>query len=547
MKYLVYLLLTGILVSSCDSPENKINTQEAKKPNILLVVVDDMGYTDSQPYGGEISTPNIAKLAEKGVIFTDFHTSISCSPTRSMLLSGTDNHLAGLGTMAEIITPNQKGKPGYEGYLNNNVVSLAEVLQGGDYHTYMAGKWHLGDEVDNIPGARGFEKSFGLLSGGGSHYPDMSGLMAFDQKIKYAKNGAILNELPEDFYSSRSYADFLINAIKEGHDDKPFLGYLAFSAPHDPLHVPEPWRSKYRGKYDEGYTVLRAKRIENSKKIGLVSKDAKAPTMNKVVTPWESLSEEERKYESRKMEVYAGMVENLDFHLGRVLNFLTDIDELDNTIIVFLSDNGANPWNSVDYPGNSDGVYLSKFNNDIDNIGKPNSNVAYGPGWASAGSGPLDYFKLTVGEGGIRTPLIISGPGIEKGKTKESFAYVTDIMPTLLDMVGVEKPVSFKGEKVESMSGKSLMKVLSGESKATYGESEFVAGEMANGKWVRRGNYKAQFMTAPYGNNQWELFDLSADPGETTNIASKQPEILSTLKKAWISYSQEVGIIPSEN
>ena len=547
MKKLIFLIFVGFLLASCNSAKDKSKNsiRQMKQPNILLVMVDDMGFTDTQPYGGEINTPTINKLAKNGMLFTDFHTSVSCSPTRSMLLSGTDNHLAGLGNMGELRSPNQMDQPGYEGFLNDNVVSLAEVLNGAGYNTYMAGKWHLGHGEQNIPGARGFEKSLSLLNGGASHFNDMAGLTN-DEHVEYTMNGNKIKDLPKEFYSTRSYTDFLINAVRDSKDDNPFFAYLSFSAPHDPLHVPEPWLSKYNGVYNDGYEKLREKRINSIKEIGLIPKDAKVPLMNKTVKPWDTYSEDEKVYESRKMEIYAGMVENIDYHIGRMLDFLTDIGELDNTIILFLSDNGSNPWDNTQYPGNDDGVYLSQFDNRLENLGNPTSHIAYGTGWASAGSGPLDYFKMTVGEGGIRTPFIISGPGIKEGVIHNEFAYVIDIMPTLLDMAGIQKPDTFNGKDVLDMKGKPLTKVLSGESERTYSDTELVGGEMGNGKWMRKGNYKAQLVPTPYGTNEIKLFDLSVDPGETTDISAEMPELLEELKAAGAAYSKDVGVILSE-
>lgn len=541
MKYLVYVIVLGLSFVSCGSD----NIKKEKQPNILLIVVDDMGYTDTQPYGGEINTPAIDKLAKKGMLFTDFHTSVSCSPTRSMLMTGTDNHLVGLGNMRELLSPNQVGKPGYEGYLNDNAISLAEVLKHAGYQTYMSGKWHLGHNEESIPEARGFEKVFSLLNSGASHFNDMAGLFAGEPGV-YTMNGKKIEELPKEFYSTRSYTDFLINTIRESDDDKPFFAYLAFSAPHDPLHVPEPWLSKYKGNYDDGYEKLRENRVNSIKELGLISKDSKVPAMNKMVKPWDTFSKEEKIYESRKMEIYAGMVENIDYHIGRMLDFLVDIEELDNTIILFLSDNGSNPWDSTQYPGNGDGVYLSQFDNRIENLGNPTSHIAYGTGWASAGSGPLDYFKMTVGEGGIRTQFIISGPNIERGKVHDNFVYVTDIMPTILEMTGVTHPDTFKGKDILPMRGKSFTKVLSGANEATHSPDEYIGGEMGTGKWMRKGNYKAQMVPNPYGTNEWKLFDLSLDPGETTDISSDRPELLEELKTAWVKYSEEVGVVLAE-
>ena len=295
-----------------------------KPPNFLLVVADDMGWTDIGSFGSEIETPNLDALAERGVKFSSFYTSMSCSPTRSMLLSGTDNHIAGVGNMGELLTPEQRGKPGYEGYLNDRVVSLAEVLRANGYHTYMAGKWHLGHKPGRLPYDRGFERSFSLLNGGGSYWADMIGLLAeHEEFVKYSLDDRVLDKLPADFYATRSYTDFLIESIRHNHGDgKPFFAYLAFTAPHDPLHVPEPWLSKYRGQYDEGYDVLKAQRIEAAKKRKIVSPDAPLPKRFHRVKAWDSLTEEQRAIESRGMELYAGIVNNMDHHYGRSEAFL---------------------------------------------------------------------------------------------------------------------------------------------------------------------------------------------------------------------------------
>jgi arylsulfatase len=547
-KQLCFSVLLLFMLSCQQVTETAGDTgNDLKSPNILLVMVDDMGWSDIGPYGGEISTPNLDKLARQGIIFTDFHASISCSPTRSMLLSGTDNHLTGLGNMGELLAPNQVGKPGYEGHLNNNVVSLAEVLKDAGYHTFMAGKWHLGHDLDNIPGARGFEKSLSLLFGGGSHFSDMAGIMESENPVEYSMNEKKIKELPADFYSSRSYTDFLIDAIRGRESrDKPFFAYLAFTAPHDPLHVPEPWMSRYRGVYDEGYERLRENRVRSVKELNLLPAEAKVPDFHPSVPDWDSYSERDQAFEARKMEVYAGMIDNIDYHLGRMLGFLEDINELENTIVLFLSDNGSNPWSNEQYPGNEDGIYLSQFDNRIENLGNPTSHMAYGIGWASASSGPLDYFKMAVGEGGIRVPLIISGPKLPQGEIHRNFAYVTDLMPTILELAGVEHPKTYKGNDVLPMEGRSLVKVLSGAIESAYAPHEYIGGEMGNGKWMRKGDYKAEWVVPPYGPNEWRLYDVLNDPGETTDLSATYPEILEDLIAAWDTYAERVGVVMAE-
>lgn len=522
------------------------------RPNILLVMADDMGWTDIGSFGSEIDTPNLDQLAAEGAKFTDFHVSVSCSPTRSMLLSGTDNHLAGLGNMGEMLTPEQRGKPGYEGHLNDRVVSLAELLRDGGYHTYMAGKWHLGHDPESYPHARGFDRSLSSLFGGASYWSDMFGMLAVHEEIaEYSLDEALLEELPKDFYATRNYADFMIEAIRANRaDSKPFFGYLAFTAPHDPMHVPEPWLSRYRGRYDAGYEVLKAQRAAAARDLGLVAAIASPPAVYhperfEQLAPWDSLSDEQQAVEARGMEVYAGMVNNMDYHYGRVVNFLKDIGEYDNTIVIFLSDNGPNPWYSEDYPGNRGSKWFAQFDNSIDNIGHPMSHYAYGMGWGSASAGPLDLFKMTVAEGGIRSPLLVKGPGISVDRQIDAFAYVWDIMPTILELTGIRHPETFNGNQIEPLRGRSLTGVLTGLADRVYGPNEFIGGELQNGKWMRQGDLKAVSVAPPYGTGAWHLYNLADDPGETRDLAGEQPETLKELQAAWDRYAKEVGVVLS--
>jgi arylsulfatase len=545
-RFLMLALLLPFLLASCASEGETDGDQE--QPNILLVVADDMGWTDLGSFGSEIETPNLDALGQRGVVFTDFHTSVSCSPTRSMLLSGTDNHLAGLGNMGELLTPEQLGKPGYEGHLNNRVVSLAEVLRENGYHTYMAGKWHLGHEPESFPHARGFQRSFSMLFGGASYWRDMFGMLAEEEEIaEYVLDDKRLEELPEDFYATRSYTDFLIEAIRENRGDgKPFFAYLAFTAPHDPMHVPEPWLSKYRGSYDDGYEELKNNRALAAKRMGLVSESTQTPERYHMLKAWDSLSKEQQALGARGMEIYAGMVSNMDYHYGRVEAFLKDIGEYDNTIVIFMSDNGPNPWESEDYPGNRGSEWFAQFDNSIDNLGHPMSHYAYGMGWGSASAGPLDLFKMTVGEGGIRSPMLIEGPGVQGGRQVDAFAYVWDLMPTILEFAGITHPEEYQGQQVEPMRGRSLKSVLTRSSEASYDADDFVGGEMQNGKWMRQGHFKAVSVAPPYGSGNWQLYNVVDDPGETRDLAKDQPEKLQELQEAWEAYAREVGVVLSE-
>jgi len=387
-----------------------------------------------------------------------------------------------------------------------------------------------------------------MLFGGASYWSDMFGMMAVHEEVaEYVLDDKRLEELPGDFYATRSYADFLIESIRENRNDgKPFFAYLAYTSPHDPLHVPEPWLSMYRDKYDDGYEALKAHRAGAAKKKGLIPESAPMPERYEKLKAWDSLTKEEQAIGSRGMEVYAGMVSNMDYHYGRVVDFLKDIGEYDNTIVIFLSDNGPNPWFSEDYPGNSGSKWFAQFDNSIDNLGHPMSHYAYGMGWGSASAGPLDLFKMTVAEGGIRSPLLIAGPGVKGGRQVDAFAYVWDVMPTVLELAGIPHPGKYQGRKLERMRGKSLQGVLTGLTKAVYGADDLVGGEMQNGKWMRQGDLKAVSVAPPYGTGSWHLYNLADDPGETRDLAKTQPETLKKLQAAWDRYADDVGVVLSQ-
>lgn len=301
----------------------------APRPNILLIVADDLGYSDIGAFGGEILTPNLDALAAEGRVLTDHHAAATCSPSRAMLISGADHHLVGLGTMAEVENDVQKTKPGYEGYLNDSALSIAELLRDSGYHTYMAGKWHLGLYGDDAhsPKTRGFESSFALLSGASSHFAPVAGKPLSTDGDPYRDNGIAVT-LPNDFYSSNVYADRLIKYIQENAaDQKPFFAYAAFTAPHWPLQAPPDHIDRYEGQYAEGYAVIQQRRLAKQKQLGIIPADFRAnPGLpDSVNTPtWDSLTTDQQAIEARKMEVYAAMVENLDANIGRIIQAIKD-------------------------------------------------------------------------------------------------------------------------------------------------------------------------------------------------------------------------------
>jgi len=388
---MILVVLTFSLVLVNCKQETKIpaksSSAEPRQPNILLIVADDLGFSDIGSFGGEIATPTLDRLANEGLLLSNFHVLPTCSPSRSVLLSGTDNHVAGMGTMGEVKTPEMEGHPGYAGYLNFEVAALPEVLQAGGYHTYMAGKWHLGHDAETTPHARGFEETFALIPGGGSHWADRRPLSP-PQIMVYSRNGSEVDTLPEDFYSTTYYTDTILKFIDQNKDDgKPFFAYLSYTAPHDPLHAPQAYIDKYRGMYDEGWDVLREQRLQSLKTLGIVHEDAKSFPRLKSVKAWDEMSSEERANASRDMEVYAAMIDYLDEQIARVFDYLKDIGEYDNTMVIFLSDNGANGNLPTAYPGQTDD-YLDSFDNSSENRGLVNSFIETGPGWAQASMAP---------------------------------------------------------------------------------------------------------------------------------------------------------------
>jgi arylsulfatase len=456
------------------------------------------------------------------------------------MLTGNDNHIAGLGIMSELDYPvlHNLNLPGYSGALSNQVVTIPELLRGVGYHTYMTGKWHLGEKSGQNPFDRGFEETFILGTGGGSHFADKKPL-APPQSMDYTRNGKEV-DLPVDFYSTKNYTDSLIHFIDmHKADKKPFFAYLAYTAPHDPLHAPEEYIKKYEGKFDAGWDALRLSRLENLKALGLMPEELNNFAPNPMVPKWETLSKKQQKEFARDMEVYAAMVEYVDMSIGRVFSYLKENGMYDNTMIFFLSDNGANGAVASTYPGNEDGKYLSTFNNELDNRGLPGSYIAMGPGWAQAVSSPLRLFKTFTTEGGIRAPLIIKTAGTTKnaGKWNYSFIHITDFMPTLLELTGAKYPDQFNGNKIHSLIGKSILPILSGKTQSVH-ESDGMGYELFEMKAYIKGKWKILRLPQPFGAGYWQLYDLQLDPGEINDVSDQYPEIKDELIKEWMQYSK---------
>jgi arylsulfatase A-like enzyme len=470
-----------------------------------------------------------------------------------MLLTGTDSHVAGLGNMAEWTGPTQRGKPGYEGYLNTRVVSVATLLRDGGYHTYMAGKWHLGEKREQWPAVRGFERDFSLLQGAGSHWPDMLGLLPSEPKVTYTRNGEMIKELPKDYYSSKDLTDFIIKSIDENRrDDKPFFAYLAYQAPHGPLAVPDKWWGKYKGLYDKGYDAIRAERLDRQKKPGIVGKDVATFPRLPSIPAWDKLTDEQRRLAAHKMELYAAMIEYMDDQIGRLIDHLKKAGKYDNTLIVFMSDNGAAGEDLAELvtklaPTAKD-WFDKTFDNRPENWGRQGSCIEYGPPWAQVSSVPFRLFKGVVAEGGIRAPLIVSGPGVKhEGTINHSVLHVMDLTPTFLESAGVEHPSKKEGSKVAPPQGKSMWPLLAGREKATRTDSDWLGWELFGNRAIRQGDWKLLYLLkGAGGTGDWELFNLKDDPAEMHALSAKHPEKREALLKLWDEYVKTNGVIVSD-
>ena len=514
----------------------------ANRPNILLVVVDDMGYSDLGSFGGEIRTPTIDSLAESGLRMSSFYVAPACSPTRAMLMTGTDNHLAGLGAMKEALAENQKGKQGYEGHINTRVVTVASRLRDAGYHTYMTGKWHLGEELEHDPFHRGFEHAYIMLQGGASHFDD-EWMMCANYTPTYREDG-VRTHVPRGFFSSAFYTDKLIEYIDSAKDGKPFFAYLAFSAVHDPLHLPDEWLHKYRGRYKAGYEVLRAERLERMKELGIVPRDTQLSHRVSMIPEWDSLSSEQKRRMARRMELHAGMAENLDHHLGRLFDHLKRKGVYDNTLIIFFSDNGAHPAEPHQYPGTTKEWLERNSDNRYENMGRRGSRISIGPGWALASSTPFRHFKGLPSEGGIRVPCIIAGPGVTRtGQIDSAFTHVMDIAPTLLEVAGASHAGEYQGRKVLPMRGKSMVPYLRGRTDAVRDEREHIGWELFGRRAIRQGRWKATWLDSPLGPDDWQLFDIVADPTERNDLAELKKEKLNQLILLWEEYADSAGVV----
>ena len=471
------------------------------RPNIVLILVDDMGYSDIGCYGGEINTPNLDQLAGEGMRFTQFYNTAKCVPTRACLLTGLYHQQ----------TENLR--------ITNNNITLAEALKSAGYSTMMSGKWHLGHwrEEKGTPVDRGFDRFFGFLGGAINFFTGED----YATGENYMRLGEDPYEVPDDFYSTDAFTDYAIQFLNERNKDKPFFLYLAHNAPHFPLQVPQEEIEKYEGKYSMGWDQLRRNRYERMKQMGLIDEGWKLSERDRIVPPWESLSEDEKQEEQLLMATYAGMIDRLDQQIGRLMDYLDRKGIADNTIVMFLSDNGGCPFD----------------HNRTPNLppGPAESYRTYDSEWANASNTPFRLYKQWIHEGGISTPMIIRWPGVvEPGSITRKPAQLIDIMPTLLEAGEASYPDSFEGHKILAKEGKSLMPLLRGDD---YEPRNPMFWEYAGARAVRKDQWK---LVAERG-KKWELYNIREDRTETNNLIDAKPDLAEELKSLYNQWARRTG------
>jgi len=542
-----------LFIAGCHDGDGKGDPPATARPNVLFILADDLGYSDLGAYGSEIHTPNLDTLAAEGRLLMQHYSAQTCAPTRAMLMAGTDQHVTGIseqGGVAGSVLDYQKGKPGYEGYLNERSLVLPQLLRDAGYHTYMAGKWNLGAEPAQRPNARGFESSFALLNAYGYHWGRRGDtvLPAQDDSFIYTENDAPAT-LPGDAFSTDYFTDKLIQFIDQPRSDgQPFFAYAAYTAPHWPLLATDEFIDRYKGQYDVGYTVIRERRLARQKELGLLPAALSPATLrpeNELPT-WEQLGAEQRQEQARRMEVYAAMVEQLDYNVGRLIQHLKQTGQYENTLIWFQSDNGAE--------GSSSGVAQSNdthYDNSLANYGRYGSFIVYGSRWAEVSSTPLWLWKFTPAEGGISVPAIVRMPHQSSARAPvQQITSVQDVLPTLLELAGAANPgSSYKGQPVNPITGYSVLPVLDEKPQAIVRPQGTVfAGEQSNQRFVRKDEWKIARLNPPYGTGDWQLFNIADDRAERSDVAAANPDKLAELIQDWDAYVARFGVaLPPES
>ncbi|MGO2110949.1 MAG: sulfatase-like hydrolase/transferase [Pseudoclavibacter sp.] len=545
--------MTALMATTMTGCVTANSSEGGDSPNILMVLLDDLGYTDLNAYGGEVSTPTIDSLVDDGMQFSNFHANPVCAPTRASLMTGQDPHSVGFGAQDGFGPPGVPlTTPGYSGSLEGNYTGIATLLSDAGYVTYQVGKWHLGNRDTQNPQALGFDENFTLYDGGASHFGDMLGLAPKAVEpvntARYERNGRPVETLPDDFYSTHAYTDELLQMLEgNANSTNPFFGYLAYTAPHDPLHVPDHRRvDHYLDIYldDNNFEELRSDRIAGLSDAGLIDPDV-AIRWPEQTPEWDALSTHQKQDLAYRLAVYAAMIEDVDIQLGRIIDHLKQSGEYDNTLIVVASDNGAASaprtlyttapgaaeWHDQQYP-------LTEF----EDYGEPGSFATLGLPNAQVSSGPFFHSKMSVFEGGTRVPAIIKAPGSAidpvPGQT-DAFAHISDLYPTFADYAGAGLV------EPDDVLGDSIRPLLEGTSDG-IGSDEF-GMEFLGNRAYWDGDWKLVY--APVeggGSGSYSLYNLADDPGETNDVVDEHADLAQSLAEKWDEYAAERGVVPAD-
>ena len=510
----------------------------ARRPNIIVILVDDAAFMDFGVYGGEARTPNIDRLAASGAMMTNYHTSPLCSPSRAMLLTGMDSHRTGLSTIEEVLPPELKGKPGYTLSLEPGVLTIADRLKLVGYRTLMSGKWHLGHGDGDLPNHHGFDRSLALDASGADNWAARA-YMPYYKDAPWFEDGAPA-KLPDEFYSSELLVDRLIKYIDEGERSSPYFGYIAFQAVHIPVQAPKAFSDNYAGRFDSGWEATRRARWDRAVASGIVPADAPFATLPADARTWLSLGADERAKYARAMEVYSGMIEAMDHHVGRLMDHIASRGELDNTIFVITSDNGPEPSDPVHEPWMDIWMGLNGYSWNLEDMGERGSLGFIGPEWASAISAPGSLYKFYASDGGLRVPMIIAGPGVEAGQRHGGLTFVTDVAPTLLELAGAGTATP---EGARPITGRSLLPMLAGQVDRVYGPTDTVGVEVSGNSALFRDNWKIVRNIPPVGDGKWRLYDHAKDPAEVNDLAATMPDLFEAMLADYETYAARSGVL----
>ncbi|MDZ4869854.1 MAG: arylsulfatase [Alphaproteobacteria bacterium] len=528
----LFVALIAPAVAQPDAP--------VKRPNVVLILVDDAALMDFGAYGGEARTPNIDALAGRGALLTSYHTSPLCSPSRSMLLTGIDNHKTGVATIEEVLPPELADKPGYSLRLEPGVTTVATRLKAAGYRTYMTGKWHLGHGPGDLPSAHGFDRSLALDASGADNW-EAKPYMPYYRDAPWFEDGKPA-DMPKDFYSSELLVDRMIEYMDGAPDAAaPFFAYVAFQAVHIPVQAPREFTQRYEGQFDEGWAKLREARWQRAKTLGLIPQDAPLAALPDTMRKWENLTADERKTYAKAMAVYSGMLEAMDHHIGRLIDHVKAKGELDNTIFIVTSDNGPEPSDPVHATGMNLWMALNGYDWNADNLGEKGSLAFIGPEWAASVSSPGKLFKFYTTEGGLRVPFVIAGPGIASAVKSTAPAFVMDVTPTILDFAGVAAEPT---QDTVPITGRTLRAVLDGTAMRAHPEDAGIGVEVAGNAALFKGDYKIVKNGGAHGDDSWRLYNLATDPGETKDLSQSDPERLKDMLAAYQTYTEQMGVLP---